>query len=169
MSGAILAGPRDLLDGMYHTRRMFGAGLPGAWPFAAVAMHYLPGFVDRFRDAVGVSEAFIEQVARHDAFTVERMTAGTNLFRLRVAGTDPGAFRRRLRNRGVDLGGMRPDGSVLVGVNETCNRATADDLADRLVASGRARAEQFSMRRLADRYLEAYAEVVGERTAARIG
>jgi len=43
------------------------------------------------------------------------------------------------------------------------------DLADRLVASGRARAEQFSMRRLADRYLEAYAEVVGERTAARIG
>ena len=43
------------------------------------------------------------------------------------------------------------------------------DLADRLVSSGRARAEQFSMRRLADRYLEAYAEVVGERTAARIG
>jgi len=43
------------------------------------------------------------------------------------------------------------------------------DLADRLVASGRARAEQFSMRRLADRYLEAYAEVVGERTAVRIG
>ncbi len=43
------------------------------------------------------------------------------------------------------------------------------DLADRLVASGRARAEQFSMRRLADRYLEVYAEVVGERAAARIG
>ena len=42
------------------------------------------------------------------------------------------------------------------------------DLVDRLVASGRARAEQFSMRRLADRYLEAYTEVVGERTAARI-
>jgi threonine aldolase len=131
VSGAILAGPRDLLDGMYHTRRMFGAGLPGAWPFAAVALHYLPGFVDRFRDAVDVSEAFIEQVTRHDAFTVERITAGTNLFRLRVAGTDPGAFRRRLQDRGVDLGGMRPDGSVLVGVNETWNRATADDLADR--------------------------------------
>ena len=43
------------------------------------------------------------------------------------------------------------------------------DLADRLVVSGRARAEQFSMRRLADRYLEVYAEVVAERTAARIG
>ncbi len=131
VSGAILAGPRELLDGMYHTRRMFGAGLPGAWPFAAVALHYLPGFVDRFRDAVGVSEAFIEQVTRHEAFTVERMTAGTNLFQLRVAGVDPGGFRRRLEERGVDLGPVRSDGSVLVGVNETWNRATADDLADR--------------------------------------
>lgn len=131
VSGAILAGPSDLLDGMYHTRRMFGGGLPGAWPFAAVALHYLPGFVDRFREAVGVSEAFIEQITRHDAFTVERMEAGTNLFWLRVAGIDAGGYRRRLQERGVSVGGMRPDGRVLVGVNETWNRATADDLADR--------------------------------------
>jgi threonine aldolase len=131
ISGAIVAGPRQLLDGMYHTRRMFGAGLPGAWPFAAVALHYLPGFVDRFRDAVAVSEAFIEQVTRHEAFTVERMAAGTNLFQLRVAGVDANAFRRRLLERGVELGGVRSGGSVLIGVNETWNRATADDLADR--------------------------------------
>jgi threonine aldolase len=131
VSGAILAGPRDLLDGMYHTRRMFGAGLPGAWPFAAVALHYLPGFVDRFSEAVRVSEAFIEQITRHDAFAVERMEAGTNLFWLRVAGVDASAFRRRLQERGVSLGGTRSDGRVLVGVNETWNRATADDLADR--------------------------------------
>ena len=34
------------------------------------------------------------------------------------------------------------------------------DLSARLVASGRIRAEEFSMRRLADRYLEAYADVM---------
>src|SRR5438309_1604274 len=47
-SGAILAGPRDVIDGMFHTRRMFGGGLSSVWPFAAVALHYLPGFGDRF-------------------------------------------------------------------------------------------------------------------------
>ena len=135
VSGAILAGPRALLDDIYHTRRMFGAGLPGAWPFAAVALHHLPGFVDRFRDAVAVSESFIEQLTRHDAFTVERMPGGTNLFRLRVATPDLAAFRARLRNHGVDLGGASLDGRVLVGVNETWNRTTADALADRFVAS----------------------------------
>ena len=135
VSGAILAGPRALLDDMYHTRRMFGAGLPGAWPFAAVALHHLPGFVDRFRRAVGVSEAFIDRIARHEAFGVERMPAPTNLFRLRVSAADPAGFRARLRDRGVDLGRASPDGAVLVGVNETWNRATAEALAERFAAA----------------------------------
>ena len=36
-SGAILAGSKSLLDGMVDTRRILGAGLPAAWPFAVVA------------------------------------------------------------------------------------------------------------------------------------
>jgi threonine aldolase len=135
VSGAILAGPRALLDDMYHTRRMFGAGLPGVWPFAAVALHYLPGFVDRFREAVAVSEAFIEQVAQHDAFTVARIVGGTNLFVLGVGGSDAAGFRRRLAEREVDLGAPRAGGTFLIGVNETWNRVTADELASRFVGA----------------------------------
>ena len=39
-SGAILAGPRELLDGLHHQRRMLGGSLPHAWPLAAVALHF---------------------------------------------------------------------------------------------------------------------------------
>ena len=134
-SGAILAGPRALLDEMYHTRRMFGAGLPGAWPFAAVALHYLPGFLKRFSNAIAVSESFVEQVTRHGAFTVERVPRGTNLFRLRVSSADLAAFRRGLREQGVDLGAARPDGSFLIGVNETWSRRQARELADSFVGA----------------------------------
>lgn len=130
-SGAILAGPAALLDGMFHTRRMFGSGLPGAWPFAAVALNFLPGFMDRFTSAVGISESFITEVERHGAFRVERMAGGTNLFRLQVDSADPEAFRRRLREREVDLGGVRPNGGFMIGVNETWNRAAPDELARR--------------------------------------
>ena len=132
--GAILAGPRALLDGMYHTRRMFGAGLPAAWPFAAIAHHYLPGFVDRYRQAVAVSESWLAQLTRHDAFSVERIPSGTNLFRLRVKTRDVATFRRRLRNQGVTLGAPR-DGHILVGVNETWNRRPAGDLVELFVSS----------------------------------
>ncbi len=135
VSGAILAGPSALLDEMYHTRRMFGAGLPGAWPFAAVALHYLPGFLERFSAAVTVSESFSEQVTRNEAFTVDRVPRGTNLFRLQVRTSDPASFRLRLRERGIDLGAARSGGNFLIGVNETWNRRQADDLANTFVAA----------------------------------
>ncbi len=135
VSGAVLAGPSALLDEMYHTRRMFGAGLPGAWPFAAVALHYLPGFLERFSAAVTVSESFIEQVTRNEAFTVDRVPRGTNLFRLQVRTSDPASFRLRLRERGIDLGAARSGGNFLIGVNETWNRRQADDLANTFVAA----------------------------------
>jgi threonine aldolase len=128
-SGAILAGPRELLDGMYHTRRMFGGGLSQAWPFAVVALHYLDGFAGRFGRAVRVSEDLIRGLQRHDALTVERIPSGTNIFRVRVRGRDPKDVQKRLAASGVMLPAPQRD-AFLVNVNETLNRTTAAALTD---------------------------------------
>ena len=133
-SGAILAGPRDLIDGMYHVRRMFGGGLSSAWPFAAVALHHLPGFGDRFGRAVRVSEDVIGSLRRHGAFTIDRIPSGTNLFHLQVRGADPAVFRKRLAAHGVMLAAPQRD-QFTVGVNETLNRTTAADLTDLFVGA----------------------------------
>ena len=102
-SGAILAGPSSLLDPMFHGPRMFGGGLNSVWPFALVALHYLGGFGDRYKHAVRTSEDLIRGLGAHDAFTVERIPSGTNLFRLRVRGADPSAFQKKLAAAGVML------------------------------------------------------------------
>lgn len=128
-SGAILAGPRDLLEGMFHVRRMFGGSLSSAWPFAAVALHYMAGFSDRYARAVQVSETLIRDLGQRDGFTIERMPLGTNLFRLRVRTGDPAAFQKRLAARGVLLAAPQRD-TFLIGVNETLNRMSAPELAD---------------------------------------
>jgi len=128
-SGAVLAGPREVIDGMYHTRRMFGGGLSSAWPFAAVALHYLPGFGDRFSRAVKTSEELIRTLAQHRAFVVERVSPGTNLFHLQVRGADASQFRARLAQQGITLSAPQGD-RFLVGVNETWNQRTAAELGD---------------------------------------
>ena len=128
-SGAILAGPRSLLDGMFHTRRMFGAGLPAAWPFAALAHHYLPGFTDRFRQAVHTAETWTGLISDHEAFSVERINNGTNLFHLQVTGTDPLLFRTKLERADVVVGRPTGTGQFLIAVNETWNRRPADEMA----------------------------------------
>jgi threonine aldolase len=131
-NGAILAGPRALVDGMYHERRMFGGGLNHAWPFAAVALHYLPGFGDRYNRAVKISEDLIRELQRHDRVAIERIPSGTNLFRLRVKGGDAAGLQKRLAARGVLLGNPDRD-AFLVGVNETLNRMSAAELTDAFV------------------------------------
>ena len=136
-SGAILAGPRDVIDGMYHGRRMFGGGLNTVWPFAVVALHYLDGFSERYGRAVRISEDWIRGLQQHDAFTIDRIPSGTNLFRLRVRGTDPVAFQKRLAARGVMLSAPQGD-AFLVGVNETLNRTTAPELTDAFAHASKA-------------------------------
>ena len=63
------------------------------------------------------------------------MPAPTNLFRVRVAGANPTAMRRGLSDRGIDVGSVRADGTLLVGVTETWNRQSADALTDAFIAA----------------------------------
>lgn len=128
--GAILAGPRELLDGMYHVRRMFGGGLSEAWTSAAVALHYLDGFDERYRRAVEVSEDLARRLGADPRFSVAREPSGTNLMRVTVQTPDAQAFRRRLAARGVVLGAPGPGGVFLVATNETLNRVPAAQVAD---------------------------------------
>lgn len=127
--GAILAGPKRVLDGMFHARRMFGGNLWAGWPAAVVARHYMEGFVDRLRSAVRVSEDFYTAIAQHRKVSVERIPDGTNLARVTLRGVDVVAVSRMLAERGIRLPGVTPAGVVTLGVNETWNRTTGGDLA----------------------------------------
>ena len=109
---------------------MFGGGLSHAWPFAAVALHYLAGFSERFTRAVHNSEELIRALGENDTFMIERIPSGTNLFHLRVHGTEATAYQNKLAGMGVMLPPPSPDGRFLVGVNETLNRTTIATLAD---------------------------------------
>jgi threonine aldolase len=133
-SGAILAGPRELLDGMFNTRRMFGGGLSQAWPFAAVALHYLAGFGERYERAVRAANELTTALQRHDAFVVESIPRGTNLFRLKVRTTNAAAFQKRLAARGIILAAPQAD-TFVVAVNETITRTPAAELVDRLTSA----------------------------------
>lgn len=129
-SGAILAGPSDVIDGLYHTRRMFGGGLPAAWPFAAVALHYFESFEADYARAVQTASEFFSLLRQESAFDVETIPNGSNLFKLIVRGVELDGFRDRLRAKGVRLSGPRPElGGFLVGVNATLNRTDARTLA----------------------------------------
>jgi threonine aldolase len=129
-SGAILAGPRALLDELYHTRRMFGGGLSAVWPFAAVALHYVDGFAARIARAAETGEKVIAALERDGNFVIERIPGGTNLFRLKTPGANAPAYQNRLEQAGISA--RVPAGDTFtIQVNETWNRASAAEIVTR--------------------------------------
>jgi threonine aldolase len=104
-AGAVLAGPCALLDGLYHQRRMFGGGLPHVWPYAAVALHYLDGFAERFAAAAAASDKLLNALSSHPQTTVTRSPAATNVTLLQVTGDNTKALPQRLLAHGI---GIRP-------------------------------------------------------------
>ena len=132
--GAILAGSQTLLGDLYHTRRMFGGGLPHVWPEAAIALHYMTGFEARFQKAVTTSEAFLTQLAGNSGLEVRRVSPGSNIAFVRIPAKDPAAYQKKLQQNGITIG--KPAVSKIPGqieltltTNETVGRRSPDDLA----------------------------------------
>ena len=126
--GAILAGPKRVLDGMFHVRRMFGGNLAVGWNAALVARHFMDGFEGRLKSAVQISETFYAAMAKHP-----RLAHRTHSERHEPHARDlQGRERRRCREaarraRHRDVGPAGP-GTITFGVNETWNRMSAADL-----------------------------------------
>jgi threonine aldolase len=129
-SGAILAGPKALLSGLFHTRRMFGGALPHAWPFAAVSLHFADGFDRRMRAAVENSERAIALLGKDSNFEIERVAGGTNVFRMHLANVNPPVYQGRLELAGIAARVPVGDKFILQ-VNETWSRVPAEEIAAR--------------------------------------
>ena len=138
-AGAILAGPKALLDGLYHQRRMFGGGLPHVWPYAAVALHYLDGFEARFAAAAAACGELLAALAEHPRIRVERHERATNVSRIHVAGPDAAGLPGRLLANGTAIRAphdVSPDGATFaLHTNETILQRPIGETIDRFVAA----------------------------------
>jgi threonine aldolase len=134
--GAVLAGPAPLIDAATILRHQFGGAVLHAWQSAAVALHYLDGFEERYQRAVRRGEELLGRLEQR-MIRVHRIEAGTNIFQLEFPSTPDAAFQKRLADRGIMIGRPPAQGPLIIQVNETILRRSAADIAEELVkASG---------------------------------
>ena len=137
-SGAVLAGSKNFTEGLFHLRRMFGGGLPQAWPFAAVAMRFADGYLEAYTRAWSVADAFLAALQKSDRIKIQRVANGTSAFRMAVDGIAPPEFTERLLKRNIMLPEPQKDtGAFWMTVNTTLNRIDARELAEAFLEASR--------------------------------
>lgn len=130
--GAILTGPAKLIEAAAILRHQFGGGVLHGWESAAVALHYLDGFEDRYQKAVRAGEELL-RLLEGNKVKVHRMEAGTNIFQLDFPSTPDPGFQKRLTDRGIITGRPSPSGSMTIQINETILRRAPKEIAEELV------------------------------------
>ncbi|MCH8063071.1 MAG: aminotransferase class I/II-fold pyridoxal phosphate-dependent enzyme [Chloroflexi bacterium] len=78
--GGLLAGSRELIGEMYHDRRMFGGSLSSAGLAAALALHGLNGFEQRFASAMAKASELFEDLNKLETVRVGKFENGSNIF-----------------------------------------------------------------------------------------
>ena len=126
--GAILCGPKKLLDSLRPVRQSLGGAVFGAWPAACIALKTLEGFPERFASAVALSEEFLRRIAAERRVRVERIAGGTNLARLHLSGVDGAKLTQNLEAEGIRISRLE-DGVLEVQTNESLLRTSAERLA----------------------------------------
>jgi len=133
-SGAVLAGSKEFTDGMFHLRRMFGGGLPQAWPFASVALRYADGYLQEYSRAWAVAEGFLSILRKDPRCKIEKIPNGTSAFRMAVEGVQAGTFAERLLRQNMVLPPPQKDAnSFWLTVNTTLTRIRAEELAEKFL------------------------------------
>jgi threonine aldolase len=135
VSGAVLAGTRAFTENLFHVRRMFGSGLPGAWPFAAVALEFVDDFLEQYTFAWRKAKDLFRALASHPAFRIEPIANGTHIVPVYVSGTHPDRFRERLARQDIHLPQARRQGGFWLRINPSLNRMSAEDVARAFVTA----------------------------------
>jgi threonine aldolase len=107
---------------MPHLMKVFGGTVFGAWPYAAVALHYLEGFEDRFQKAIQQSKDLFKQLNQLSGITIKPVPNGTYIHHLLL---DKGINHQKLsghlsENNNIEIYSRpEPAGHITLRLTET--------------------------------------------------
>jgi threonine aldolase len=127
-SGAVLAGSKSFTANLFHERRMFGGGLPTAWAFAAVALHFADSFSEEYRKACQNAETLFSLLQKEERCKVTKFENGSHIVGLEVKNVDANRFKEALNKRHIQLSAPVGNG-FLLKINPSLNRDTPQNIA----------------------------------------
>jgi len=104
VNGAVLAGPKSIIEGLHNERRMFGGGLPSSWQQIAIANYFFDNYEERYAKAMDNFKVFKNIIEESGAFSIEALENGSNVFKLNLKkSVDPETLKLTLEKQDIHL------------------------------------------------------------------
>lgn len=119
--GAVLCGPKAVIDKMEHLAKIHGGVIFMNWANAAMALHHLAGLDDRMKRSAAQGRQLLTQLDQLPELTITPIAGGTNIADLKLA---PSINTQKLtdslwQKHQIGLAGAKADGSLKLMVNES--------------------------------------------------
>jgi threonine aldolase len=131
-AGAVLCGSAELMATIPHLIKVHGGTMLWNWHNAAVALHNLDGFVERYQRAKVRADELFAALNQIDGIHIEPLPHGSNIFQLKLTGIDGKKFAGKLREQHIR---MRPPANGADTVPIMVNESVLATSNDRLVAA----------------------------------
>ena len=129
-AGAVLCGPKKIIDRMRHLVKVLGGNMATNWNTACVALHFLPSFIERYQIAISKAQGIFWGLNYIDGLRVEAFENGSNVYKLVLENNRYDQFVSYLRKEKEIY--LRPrrnsEEFLLLKVNETLNYIRSDDV-----------------------------------------
>ncbi|GAB4018745.1 threonine aldolase family protein [Spirosoma koreense] len=119
--GAVLCGPKAIIDRMEHLTKIHGGVVFMNWANAAMALHHLTGLDDRLKRTVTQANQLFAQLNGLPELKITSIENGTNIYNAQWAPTvDMKKFGEVLWTKhNIGLPGVNPNGAMKLMVNES--------------------------------------------------
>lgn len=119
-SGAVLCGPKEIIDKMPHLIKVHGGSMYGNWANAAMALYRAEEFENRLQAAIKASGEIFSALNKLAGIRITPLEGGTNLYAMKLSKEINGNKMKEILRTEFNIRIPRPNaGHALISVNET--------------------------------------------------
>jgi threonine aldolase len=128
--GAILCGPKAVIDKMEHLAKIHGGTVFMNWVNAAMALHHLAGLEDRLKRSVAQANQLFTRLNELPELKITPIPGGTNISNAKLASSVNAKKLGEIlwEKHQIALPGVQADGSLKIMVNDSLLNRTNDQL-----------------------------------------
>ena len=128
--GAVLCGPKEIIDKMEHLAKIHGGVAFMSWANAAMALHHLAGLENRLKRSALQAKQLVVRLNELPELKITSITGGTNILNAQLASKINGKKLNEIlwQKHRIAIPGAKADGSFKLMVNDSLLNRTNDQL-----------------------------------------